>query len=169
MGCYGNIFDLGTKYTDAFGMNFTAEDGTSQRVLMGCYGIGTTRLVGSIVETHHDDRGIIWPKSVAPFQVHLVSLRSKDADVQATIDREAQDLYEGLKATDVEVLWDDRADVSPGEKFADADLIGIPLRLVVSEKTLKEGAYEWKLRAGGEARLVKKEDALEAVVAWGKE
>jgi prolyl-tRNA synthetase len=165
----GNIFDLGTKYTDAFGMNFTAEDGTSQRVLMGCYGIGTTRLVGSIVETHHDDRGIIWPKSVAPFQVHLVSLRSKDPDVQARIDREAVDLYDGCQKEGIDVLWDDRADVSPGEKFADADLIGIPLRLVVSEKTLKEGAYEWKLRAGGEARLVKKEDVLEAVVTWGKE
>ncbi len=165
----GNIFDLGTKYTDAFDFTFTAEDGTQKRVLMGCYGIGTTRLVGSIVETHHDERGIVWPKSVAPFQVHLVSLRSKDAAVQATIDQTASDVYDGLMRAGIEVVWDDRADLSPGQKFADADLLGMPLRLVVSEKTLAENAVEWKARTSAEARRVPIAEIIEEVGTFVRE
>ncbi len=150
----GNIFDLGTKYTDAFGFRFMNEKGEQQPVIMGCYGIGTSRLVGAIVEAHHDDKGIVWPKSVAPFHVSLVSLRSKDEAVQAQIDVTAQELYQNLMAAKIDVLWDDRADVSPGEKFANSDLIGLPLRLVVSERMLKEGMVEWKERSLAEPRTV---------------
>lgn len=157
----GNIFDLGTKYTDAFKFDFTDENGEKKRVLMGCYGIGTSRLVGAIVETHHDDKGMTWPVSVAPYHVHLVALKSKDADVQTRINSTAQEIYDGLWAQGIEVLWDDRADLSPGEKFADADLIGLPLRLVVSEKTLKEDSIEWKGRSDAEAKLVKIADVIE--------
>lgn len=150
----GNIFDLGTKYTEAFGYNFTNDKGEQQLVLMGCYGIGTSRLVGAIVESYHDDKGMVWPKSVAPFHVSLLSLRSKDEAVQREIDQAAQDVYAKLTAAGVEVLWDDRADVSPGEKFASADLIGLPLRLVVSERMLKDNAVEWKERIAAEAQTV---------------
>lgn len=161
----GNIFDLGTKYSDAFGFDFTNEKGERQRVLMGCYGIGTSRLVGAIVETHNDERGIVWPKSVAPFQVHLVSLSSKKDDVQASITSEAQKLYDELMATGIEVLWDD-SDASAGEKFANADLIGIPLRLVVSEKTLAQSSVEWKERVSTEAKMVAVGEAVSSVKAW---
>jgi prolyl-tRNA synthetase len=158
----GNIFDLGTKYSDAFDFNFTDEDGTQKRVLMGCYGIGTTRLVGSIVEVHNDDRGIIWPKSVAPFQVHLVSLSSKDSEMQDRIQEESADLYDALTAAGIDVLWDDR-EASPGAKLADADLLGMPLRLLVSEKTLKDESIEWKVRAASDAKLVAVENVVDEV------
>jgi len=162
----GNIFNLGTKYTDAFDVNFTAENGEQKKVLMGCYGIGTSRLVGAIVETFHDDKGIVWPKSVAPFQVHLISLSSKDSTVVEQINSTAASLYDDLQAAGVEVLWDDRAEISAGAKFADADLIGIPLRLVVSEKTLRENSVEWKERSSEEARLVGVADIVEAVKSF---
>lgn len=165
----GNIFDLGTKYTDAFGYDFVNEKGEKERVLMGCYGIGTSRLVGAIVETYHDERGMVWPKSVAPFQVHLVSLRSKDETVQGQINQASQDLYDQLTKAGIEVLWDEREGVSPGEKFADADLIGLPLRLVVSEKTLREQAVEWKERRREEMKLFPLADAVEGIIAWSKE
>ncbi|MFA6131438.1 MAG: aminoacyl--tRNA ligase-related protein [Patescibacteria group bacterium] len=142
----GNTFDLGTKYSDAFGMDFTAENGERKRVLMGCYGIGTTRLIGAIVEAHHDDRGIIWPKSVSPFTLHLVSLSSRDEAMQKKIEEASKKLYDELQERQIDVLWDDRTGVSAGEKFGDADLIGIPLRLVISEKTLANDSVEWKVR-----------------------
>lgn len=159
----GNIFDLGTKFSDAFDVAFTDENGERKTAVMGCYGIGTTRLVGTIVEASHDDKGMIWPVSVAPFHVHLVGLKSKDAAVQSRIDSTAKEMYDGLWAEGVEVLWDDREGVSPGEKFADADLIGLPLRLVVSEKTLKEDSVEWKGRNESVAKLVKIQDVIEQI------
>ncbi len=159
----GNIFDLGSKFSEAFDVSFTDENGERRSVVMGCYGIGTTRLVGTIVEASHDEKGIIWPVSVAPYHVHLVSLRSKDEETQSRINAVSQEIYEGLWAEDVEVLWDDRKDVSPGEKFADADLIGLPLRLVVSEKTLKEDSIEWKARHEERATLINTEDVIEKV------
>ncbi len=159
----GNIFDLGTKYTDAFGFDFMNDKGEKQRVLMGCYGIGTSRLVGAIVEAHHDDKGIVWPTSVAPFHVSLVTLRSRDEAVQAQIESAAKDLYEGLAAAGIEVLWDDRPDTSPGEKFANSDLIGLPLRLVLSERMLKEQSVEWKQRSASEAQSVALADVLSRV------
>ncbi len=121
----GNIFPLGTKFSDAFDLVYKDNEGNAKKVIMGCYGIGVSRLMGTIVEVHNDEKGIVWPKSVAPFQVHLISI-GKDDD--------ARRMYEMLTEKDIEVILDDR-DVRPGEKFADADLIGIPLRVVISEKT----------------------------------
>jgi prolyl-tRNA synthetase len=159
----GNIFDLNTKFTDAFKFGVQDEKGEQQRVLMGCYGLGTTRLVGAIVETCNDERGIVWPMSVTPFHVSLISLKSKDADVQARINEASQDLVEKLEDEGVAVLWDDREDLSAGGKFADADLMGLPLRLVLSEKTLAESSVEWKERKSDDAHLIKLEDVVEKV------
>lgn len=157
----GNIFQLGTRYSDAFGMAYSAEDGSKQPVIMGCYGIGVSRLVGTIVEACNDARGIIWPAPVAPYQVHLVTLRGKTPETHAQIQQAAQDLYDALETKGVEVLWDDREEASPGEKLADADLIGIPTRVLFSEKSLAEGSAEVKRRALTEAELVKVEDLFE--------
>ncbi len=161
----GNIFDLGTKYTDAFGFNFMNEEGKQERVLMGCYGIGTSRLVGAIVEAFNDDKGIVWPKSVAPFQVHVVALKSKDEEKQKLIDTTVSAIESELGAKGVEVLVDDR-DKGAGEKFADADLIGIPLRLVVSEKSLAAGGVEWKERVSAEAKLAQLDQLTVSVLDW---
>lgn len=159
----GNTFDLGTKFTDAFDVAFTDEDGTRKRVVMGCYGIGTTRLVGAIVEACHDDRGIRWPKAVAPYAVHLVSLAGKDA---RAVMEASEKLVGALEAAGVEVLWDDRADVGAGAKFADADLVGCPLRLVVSEKTLADKEVEWKPRDAEDAMRVPLAETPARVAAW---
>lgn len=162
----GNIFDLGKRYAEPFSVDVALEDGSRQTVRMGCYGLGTTRLVGAIVEACHDERGIIWPKSVAPFQVHLVSLSGKQSDVQQRITQTAEEVYEGCTSAGIEVFWDDRSDVSPGAKFADADLLGIPLRLVISEKTLMESSIEWKDRASEGARLVPLDGLTDVLRAW---
>lgn len=159
----GNIFPLKTRFSDAFDFTYTDEKGKKQPVIMGCFGIGPSRVMGSVVEVHADDRGIVWPKSVAPFLVHIVSLRAKDAEVAERIASAAESLHKELEDKGIEVLWDDREGVSPGEKFADADLIGVPLRLVVSEKTLAENSVEWKERHETEALLVKLEDAMEEI------
>lgn len=150
----GNIFDLGTRFSEPFAMVVTLESGERVTVFMGCYGIGTTRLVGTIVEACHDEAGIVWPKGVAPFAVHLVSLFGRDTDGVERVRVASEELYAQLTRKGIDVLWDDRADMSAGAKFADADLLGMPVRLVVSEKTLAEGSVEWKNRAGGEAHLV---------------
>jgi prolyl-tRNA synthetase len=159
----GNVFDLGQKYGQDFELAYTDEKGEKQYPIMGCYGIGVSRAMGVIVEKCNDERGIVWPASVAPFQVHLVSLTSKKDDIQASISTESQKLYDGLVAVGVEVLWDDRTDASAGEKFADADLIGIPLRLVVSEKTLAQSSVEWKERSSTEAKMVATAEAVDEV------
>jgi prolyl-tRNA synthetase len=158
----GNIFKLGTKYSEAFDVNFTDIKGQRKLAIMGCYGIGTTRLVGTIVEASHDEKGIIWPKTVAPFSVHLIALGAgKDPEVK----KKADNLYEVLLHEGVEVLYDDR-DESAGKKFNDADLIGIPLRIVVSSRTLKEQNVEWKLRNEAEGKLVKYEASLKEIIEW---
>lgn len=159
----GNIFPLKSRFTEAFGFTVNDAEGKQREVLMGCYGIGPSRVMGTIVEVHHDERGIIWPRSVAPFDVHLVSIGGKQPeDVVAS----AEALVADLEAAGLEVLWDDRADAAPGEKFADADLIGIPLRLVVSEKTLAKDAVEWKERGSEKADLIPRADLLAAVRVW---
>lgn len=157
----GNIFDLGTKFTEAFKVAFTDEKGVRQTPLMACYGIGTTRLVGAVVETHNDERGMIWPKEVAPFDLHLVSLQSRDSAVQERIAEVTSGLYRDLTEKGLKVLWDDRADSSAGEKLADADLIGIPLRLLVSAKTLDQQGVEIKRRDESVSNIVKLEDLME--------
>lgn len=147
----GNIFDLGTKFSEAFDLKYLDENGEQKLVYMGCYGIGTTRLVGSIVEAHHDEHGMIWPESVAPYRVHLVLIaRGEQPEVRGAAD----DLYRKLQAMGVEVLYDDRPDVSAGAKLADADLIGCPIRLVMSEKTFTQDVVEWKERRAKESELV---------------
>ncbi len=148
----GNIFNLGTKFSDVFGLQYLDERGVAQPVVMGSYGIGPGRVLGTIVETLSDERGIVWPKSVAPFAAHLVALTGKGTD--AVMVREATDtLYENLRQRDIAVLYDDR-DVQAGEKFADADLIGIPLRIVVSAKTLAQKKIEVSTRSGGEKKMI---------------
>ncbi|MBP7770596.1 MAG: prolyl-tRNA synthetase [Candidatus Pacebacteria bacterium] len=140
----GNIFPLNIKFSKAFNYTYVDEKGEAQLVYMGCYGIGSSRLMGVIVEKFADEKGLVWPKEVAPFGVHLVSLANDNADVVA----EADELYRELTEAGVEVLYDDR-DARAGEKFADSDLIGIPLRVVVSEKTLAAGKFECVERATG--------------------
>lgn len=160
----GNVFDLGKKYGKDFGLAYTDENGEKQHPIMGCYGIGVSRVMGVIVEKYNDDKGIIWPKTVAPYDVHLVTLAGKNAD--AGVIEASQKLYEDLTMAGLDVLWDDRTDVSAGEKFADADLMGMPLRLVVSEKTLAENATEWKERAGDDAVRVPLSEVVEKVKNW---
>ncbi len=142
----GNVFDLGQKYTKAFGLTVVGEKGTKVYPIMGCYGIGITRTMGVIVEKFHDEKGIVWPKAISPFDVHLVGLNGK-----------GQELYENLKKADVEVLFDDR-DVPAGQKFADADLIGIPVRLVVSDKTGDK--VEYKERSSDKAEILDLESII---------
>ncbi|KKW45161.1 MAG: prolyl-tRNA synthetase [Parcubacteria group bacterium GW2011_GWA2_56_7] len=158
----GNIFSFGTTKSEQLGLMFTDEDGKTKPVVLGSYGIGIGRLMGVIVEHYADERGMVWPKSVAPALVHLVSLKSKDEGVTERILQTASSLHDDLENLGIEVIWDER-DASPGEKFADADLIGLPLRLVISEKTLKEDSVEWKLRASEKMQLVKLEDAIEEI------
>ncbi len=138
----GNIFNFGAQKSEDLGLYFTNDKGENTPVWMGSYGIGITRLMGLLVEKFADEKGIVWPEAVAPFQVHLVELANDNQDVSA----EAAELYRELTSAGVEVLWDDR-DARAGEKFADSDLLGIPLRIVVSEKTLAAGKFECVERA----------------------
>lgn len=149
----GNVFDLGQKYGKDFDLGFLGQDGTKQYPIMGCYGIGISRVMGVIVEKFNDDRGIIWPTSVAPFQVYLISI-GKDEETDA--------LYKKLRENGVEVFYDDRKDKNPGEKFADCDLIGIPNRIVLSGK-LEEGKVELKKRTEREVRNVDQEELFETL------
>jgi prolyl-tRNA synthetase len=137
----GNVFDLGQKYGRDFNLAFTDKDGTKKYPVMGCYGIGISRLMGVIVEKNHDERGIIWPESVSPFRFHLIELKRELG----------KEIYRRLSAKSDEVLYDDR-DASAGEKFADADLLGIPYRLIVSEKT--RGKIEIKKRNSKNSKLI---------------
>ena len=148
----GNIFDLKTKFSAPFKLTYKDENGTENPVLMGCYGIGLSRVLGTVVEIMGDEKGLVWPKEIAPFSVHLVEIPSANANVR----KEAEKLYNELRKKGVDVLWDDR-DSRAGEKFAESDLIGIPLRVVISEKTLSEGKFEVKERSSGEISMVEKE------------
>ncbi|MBI5732058.1 MAG: hypothetical protein HY982_01725 [Candidatus Magasanikbacteria bacterium] len=138
----GNIFKLKTRYADAFNFKFLDEKGKEQPVLMGCYGIGPSRVMGAVVEVSHDDKGIIWPEEIAPFKVHLLKLTGSTNKSLS----EADKIYDDLTKAGAEVLYDDRAEKMPGEKFADADLIGCPYRVIVSEKSLAKGGAEIKKR-----------------------
>jgi len=145
----GNIFAYGTYYSDKMDATFLAEDGTRRPFVGGSYGIGIGRSVQTIIETHHDDKGIVWPPQVAPFQVHLIALPVNDDDVRS----KAEKLLAELERARVEVLYDDR-DESAGVKFADADLIGVPLRVTVSIRNLKQGQVEIKSRAATSLEMV---------------
>jgi len=150
----GNIFKLGTKFSESMGANFLDENGKSQPAVMGCYGIGVGRLLASAVEVHHDDWGICWPKSLTPYHVHLVTVGKKPELVEAS-----EKLYKELLAAGIEVLWDDRKQ-RPGVKFKDADLWGISLRIGVGGKSLEQGAVEWKPRTEKDAVLVPFEEVV---------
>jgi Prolyl-tRNA synthetase len=136
----GNIFKLGTKFSAAFGFEATGGDGCKLPVLMCCYGIGLTRLLGTVAETSRDDAGIIWPETIAPFSVHLMELESKDEPANRRIKEASRRIRQDLQKNQIEVLYDDRAGKSAGEKFKDSDLLGIPNRVVVSAKTLEKTA-----------------------------
>ncbi len=153
----GNIFKLGTRYSAAMGALFQDKDGTRKPVIMGSYGIGVGRLMASVVEEHHDEYGIIWPITIAPYQVHIVALKG-GFEV-------AEQLYQALQDAGVEVLYDDRTEPSPGEKFNDADLIGVPLRLTVGGRSLKKGGVELKRRAEREIALVPVDEVVDRVKA----
>jgi prolyl-tRNA synthetase len=154
----GNIFAYGTYYSDKMDAMFLAEDGTRKPFFGGSYGIGIGRAVQTVIETHHDDKGIVWPPQVAPFDAHLLALPGNDDDVRA----KAEEVAARLERAGVEVLYDDRNE-SAGVKFADADLIGIPLRLTVSRRTLKENSLELKRRSAADAELVPLDRAAETV------
>lgn len=153
----GNIFSLGTKFSDPLDLNYKDQNGELKNVYMGSYGIGITRLMGTIVEVFADDKGIVWPESVAPFQIHLLSL-SKDKESEAY--RQVENIYNELVKNNIEVLFDDRESKSAGEKFSDADLIGIPTRVVVSDKSLEKGGIEIKKRNEGESVIISVEEFL---------
>jgi len=152
----GNIFQLGTKYTESMSMHYTDSEGKTHLPVMGCYGIGVGRLAASVCEAHHDDYGPIWPMAIAPWQVHLCALKSNDTEVAAA----ANNLYRDLQKAGIEVIFDDRA-VSPGFMFSDADLLGVPVRAVVSPKNCKEGVVEIKTRDKSLSEKIAVADALE--------
>ncbi len=145
----GNIFSLGTRFSDVYNLSYVDDKGEKKPVIMGSYGIGPGRLMGTVAEVLSDDKGLVWPESIAPFALHLISIEDKTGEVK----KKADELYESLTSQGVEVLYDDR-DVRAGEKFADSDLIGIPLRVIVSEKTLAQNSVETKNRRTGEVSLV---------------
>ncbi|MEO8607770.1 MAG: proline--tRNA ligase [Chloroflexota bacterium] len=154
----GNIFKLGTRYSDALGCTFQDKDSETKPIIMGSYGIGIGRLLACVAEEHHDEKGLIWPVSVAPYDVHLVLLNDEAAVPVA------ESVYDGLKREGIEVLFDDR-DERAGVKFNDADLIGLPLRLTVSKKSLEKGGVEMKHRAGGDAVIVPLDEVVFTVRA----
>ncbi|KKR35910.1 MAG: prolyl-tRNA synthetase, partial [Parcubacteria group bacterium GW2011_GWC2_40_10] len=150
----GNIFTLGTKFSEPFDLKYKDEKGKDNVVLMGSYGIGLGRLMGTIVEILSDDKGIVWPKEVSPFSVHLVRLGDKPETLAF-----ADKLYTDLQNKGIEALYDDR-DLRAGEKFADSDLIGIPVRFVVSDKTIAEDKVEVKMRTENDSKLISVGEAL---------
>ncbi len=152
----GHIFQLGTRYSGVFGCTYLDRDGQTRPVIMGSYGIGLGRLLACIAEEHHDDHGLIWPISVAPFQVHLVLLKGRGDEKNSLL---AEKLYSEMASAGIEVLMDDREE-SPGVKFNDADLIGIPIRVTVSERAQSQGGVELKLRREAEKTILPVEDFL---------
>lgn len=150
----GNIFNLGTRFSEALNLTYLDESGKEKFVVMGSYGLGPTRLIGTIAEVLSDKDGLVWSKKVAPFHIHLVEITDENSEVGKASER----VHLMLKKRGIEVLFDDR-DLRAGEKFKDSDLIGIPLRLIVSKKTLVDGSYEIKERASGKISMIK-EDSI---------
>jgi len=155
----GNIFTLGFRFSEPLGLFYTIEKGDKLPVFMGSYGIGLSRLMGAIVEALSDDKGIVWPESIAPFKAHLLVLGEKEE-----VSKEAEKVYQNLEKSNVEVLFDDRQEVSAGEKFADADLLGIPYRVVVSERSLKAGGVEIKKRTEEKGKIISSDELLNLLV-----
>jgi len=154
----GHVFKLGTFYSEALNACFTDENGTSRPLIMGCYGIGVGRLLGAAIEQHHDDKGIIWPVQIAPYHVYLCALYREGTKVDETAER----LYRELQSAGIEVLFDDRKE-SPGVKFNDADLFGIPVRVTISARTLEKDAAEVKLRSEKQSANIPLSDLIGSV------
>jgi prolyl-tRNA synthetase len=157
----GHIFQLGTKYSEAMDAKVLDENGKNITMTMGCYGIGVSRIVAAAIEQNHDERGIIWPQAMAPFQLAIVPLNMQRSEQVA---ERAEALYQAFSEAGIEVLMDDRNE-RPGVKFADMELIGIPHRLVVAERALAEGNLEYKGRADDEPTLVPESDIVDFVLA----
>ena len=151
----GNIFSLGTKFSAPFDLKYKDENGEEKLVIMGSYGIGLGRLMGTVVEVLSDDKGIVWPESIAPFTIHLLALGDDEV-----VMKEANKVYESLSQAGVEVLFDDRSGMSAGEKFSDADLLGMPYRAVVSPRSIKEGGIELKKRTEEKGKIVSVDELL---------
>jgi prolyl-tRNA synthetase len=156
----GHVFKLGTFISDRLGAHYTDAEGTSRPIVMGSYGIGLGRLLAAAIEQNHDDKGIVWPLPIAPYQVYLCPLQMANEAVTSAADK----LYGQLEAADVEVLYDDRSE-SPGVKFNDADLLGIPFRLTVSQRTVANDSVEIKRRAEKQAELVPLDEAVKKLKA----
>ncbi len=155
----GHIFKLGTKYSDALGAGFLDENGKQSPVIMGSYGIGIERIVACHIEQNHDENGIIWDRAIAPFDVHLIAVSARSTAVTEA----SEALYAELKSAGLDVLFDDRKEISPGFKFKDADLLGMPLQVIVGEKNLAAGNIEIKERKTGTRSIVKREDLVTTV------
>ena len=155
----GNIFQLGTKYTKSMNMTYTDENGRPQYPIMGCYGIGVGRMAASICEAHHDEYGPIWPISIAPWEVHICCLRADDEETKVVADT----LYKKLQDAGIEVIYDDRTGVRPGAMFSDADLLGVPVRVVVSPRNLKENSVEITTRDKSVKEMIAVDDAFDYI------
>jgi prolyl-tRNA synthetase len=154
----GNIFPLETKFTDALDVYYTDEQGSRQPIIMGSYGIGVSRLMGVLAEHFCDEKGLVWPKNVAPFMVYIAQIGTT-----LQVNDQAEQLYNTLSSNGIEVLWDDRQAARPGEKFADADLYGIPYRVVVSQKTVESGLLELKERNSSEVKFIDPKQLLNLI------
>jgi prolyl-tRNA synthetase len=161
----GNIFKLKDRYSQSFDLKFRDKNGENKYVMMGCYGIGISRLLGVIVEANYDQNGIIWPKETAPFQYHLVRLLKGSIKEDKAVKKQADLLYNKMVKMGLEVFYDDRDELSSGEKLVDADLLGLPWRIVISEKTLKNNSFEFKERKSCKAKLLKLKDFDKTVKA----
>jgi len=154
----GHIFNIGYVYSDPMDANFVDKDGTLKNIYMASYGIGIARAVSTIVEIHHDEKGIIWPSNIAPFDIHLIGLDLTDEAIK----KEATNLYELLLSKNIDVIFDDR-DATAGEKFADADLLGVPTRLVLSQRSLAAGGVELKYRSSSETEILSLSDIIDKI------
>jgi prolyl-tRNA synthetase len=150
----GHIFKLGTRYADALGAKYLDENGKENVIVMGSYGIGIERIAAAYIEQNNDKDGIIWQGEISPFNIHLILINDKTGSIKKTADG----LYDDLAKKGYEVIYDDREDISPGVKFKDADLIGVPIQLVVSEKNIKNDEIELKIRKSGDRDKVKFSD-----------
>jgi len=157
----GHVFKLGTKYSSSLGATFLDQNGKEKNVVMGCYGIGVNRILAACIELHHDENGITWPLSIAPFEVNLILINAKEQESKKVADQ----LYDDLIGMNIDVIYDDRS-VRPGVKFKDTELIGIPLSIVIGERNLKNGQIEMKIRKDGSSRLISVNDIKNEVAAF---
>ena len=156
---FGNIFNIGHTYSEPMKGEFIDQNNQPKKLYMGSYGIGIGRAMATVIEIHHDDKGMLWPSSIAPFTIHLITLDCSDANIKSTADS----LYQQLVSSGFDTLHDDRENATAGEKFADSDLIGCPIRLVVSKRSLQTNSVEVKLRSGKESRLVNLKDTIQSL------